>query len=186
MDCPKCKSGLVNGVLGDMLLTKHCTECEGDWISAHNYQSWQSTLSPVALDVGMIPQDRDLPYTPSPLDSKTVPCPECGRILSRGKIPLREPFYIEHCLTCSGTWCDRGEWTILEQLNLHTNIPQIFSSTWQAQVRANHLSQLERQAVIDKVGVEIAQQVFDLADTLSKHPNGDFAVAYLMRSFKEL
>jgi len=45
------------------------------------------------------------------------------------------------------------------------------------------MNELERQAVIDKVGVEMAQRVFDLADLLKKHPNGDFAAAYLMRRF---
>ena len=104
--------------------------------------------------------------------------------MSRGKISLKEPFYLEHCLTCGGTWCDRGEWEILEQLNLHTNIPKIFSSSWQAQVRASHMNELERQAVIEKVGVDMAQRVFDLADILAKHPNGDFAAAYLMRRFE--
>ncbi len=184
MQCPKCKSELVNGILSDMLLTKHCQECEGDWISAGNYHNWRPQSADTAIDPAAITQNYDLPYTPAPLDGKTVPCPECGRILSRGKIPLKEPFYIEHCLTCSGTWCDRGEWEILERLNLHLNIPRIFSSAWQAQVRASHLNELERQAVIEKVGVEMAQRVFELADILAKHPNGDFAAAYLMRRFE--
>ena len=73
---------------------------------------------------------------------------------------------------------------MLEQLDLHTNISQIFSNTWQSQVRASYKNELERQAVIDKVGVEMAQRVFDLADLLVKNPNGDFAAAYLMRRFE--
>jgi Zn-finger nucleic acid-binding protein len=104
-------------------------------------------------------------------------------MMARGKITLKQPFYLEHCLTCGGIWCDRGEWEVLEQLKLDTNISQIFSGAWQAQVRASHMNELERQAVIDKVGVEMAQRVFDLADLLTKHPNGDFAAAYLMRRF---
>lgn len=180
MHCPKCKSELVNGILSDMLLTKHCQECSGDWIPGANYRGWRQPSTDISADA-IVKQSYDIPYTPSSLDDKTVPCPDCGRILSRGKIPLKQPFYVEHCLTCGGIWCDRGEWDILEQLNLHQNIPKIFSSAWQAQVRANHLNELERQAVIEKVGVDIAQRVFDLAEILAKHPNGDFAAAYLMR-----
>jgi Zn-finger nucleic acid-binding protein len=105
--------------------------------------------------------------------------------MARGKVALKEPFYLEHCLTCGGIWCDRGEWEVLEQLKLDANIAQIFSGSWQAQVRLSHANQLERQAVIDKVGIEIAQQVFDFADLLATHPNGDFAAAYLMRRFKD-
>jgi Zn-finger nucleic acid-binding protein len=185
MHCPKCsRSELVNGLLSDMLFTKYCQECAGEWISGRNYQSWRSDRPATAPNPDVVAQNYYLPYTPSPCDTKTAQCPECRRIMARGKISLKQPFYLEHCLTCGGIWCDRGEWEILEQLNLHTNIAQIFSGTWQAKARASHLNELERQAVIDKVGVELAQQVFDLADILTKHPSGDFAAAYLMRRFE--
>jgi Zn-finger nucleic acid-binding protein len=184
MDCPKCKSALVNGILSDLLLTKHCRECSGEWISGHNYQTWRSEHANIAPNPDVLAQNYHLPYTPSPFDAKAASCPDCGMMMARGKITLRQPFYLEHCLTCGGIWCDRGEWEVLEQLKLHTNISQIFSNAWQAQVRASHMNELERQAVIDKVGVEMAQRVFDLADLLTKHPDGDFAAAYLMRRFK--
>ncbi|WP_373540550.1 zf-TFIIB domain-containing protein [Chamaesiphon sp.] len=184
MDCPKCRSELVNGILSDLLLTKHCRECAGDWISGHNYQVWRSQRPHTPSNPAVLAQNYHLPYNPSPLDAKTAPCPDCARMMARGKISLKQPFYLEHCLTCGGIWCDRGEWAVLEQLKLDTNIAQIFSSVWQAQVRASHLHELERQAVIDKVGVEMAQRVFDLTDLLTKHPNGDFAAAYLMRQFE--
>jgi Zn-finger nucleic acid-binding protein len=183
MDCPKCKSELVNGILSDLLLTKHCQECSGEWISGRNYQNWRSEHANTVPNPDVLAQNYHLPYNPSPWDAKVASCPDCGRMMARGKITLRQPFYLDHCLTCGGIWCDRGEWAVLEQLQLHTNISQIFSSGWQAQVRASHMNELERQAVIDKVGVEMAQRVFDLADILTKHPNGDFAAAYLMRRF---
>jgi Zn-finger nucleic acid-binding protein len=183
MDCPKCKTELVNGILSDMLLTKHCQECEGEWISGHNYQSWRSDRPNIAIDPQVLTQNYHLAFTPSQYDAKAAPCPDCGRIMARGKITLRQPFYLEHCLACGGVWCDRGEWEMLEKLQLHTNISQIFSSSWQAQVRASHMNELERQAIIDKVGVELAQRVFDLAEVLAQHPNGDFAAAYLMGRF---
>jgi Zn-finger nucleic acid-binding protein len=184
MDCPKCRSALTNGLLGDMLLTKHCAECAGEWISGQNYQSWRFRQPEAEANPDVLAKNYHLAYTPSPYDAKTAPCPECGRIMARGKISLKQPFYVEHCLTCGGIWCDRGEWVMLERLNLHLNIAQIFSGTWQAKARASHTNELERQAVIDKVGVEMAQRVFDLAEILTKHPNGDFAAAYLLRRFE--
>jgi Zn-finger nucleic acid-binding protein len=185
MHCPKCKSSeLANGILSDLLLTKHCHECEGEWIPGHNYQNWRSQYPNTPPNPETVAKNYHLPYTPSPSDAKTAPCPECGRIMARGKISLREPFYLEHCLSCGGIWCDRGEWEILEHLDLHKNIAQIFSGTWQSRARASHLNELERQAVVDKVGVEMAQRVFDLAEILTKHPNGDFAAAYLLRRFE--
>ena len=37
--------------------------------------------------------------------------------------------------------------------------------------------------LIEKVGEELANQVFEMAAKLESNPNGDFAVAYLMRRF---
>ena len=183
MHCPKCKADLVNGLLSDMLLTKHCRECQGEWISGRNYQTWKAEHAELPQQPNILAQNYHLPYAPSALDAKTAICPECRCIMARGKVALKEPFYLEHCLTCGGIWCDRGEWAVLEQLQLDRNIGQIFSGVWQAQVRANHANQLERQAVIDKIGIELAQQVFDFADLLAQHPHGDFAAAYIMRKY---
>lgn len=184
MHCPKCKSELVNGLLSDLLLTKHCRSCEGDWISGRNYHTWKAERAEIPPNPDVLTQNYHLPYTPSYLDGKTANCPECSSVMARGKVTLKEPFYLEHCLTCGGIWCDRGEWAVLEQLKLDTNIAQIFSGIWQSKVRASHANALERQAVIDKVGIELAGKVFDFADLLAAHPNGDFAAAYLMRRFK--
>ncbi len=184
MDCPKCTSELANGTIDDLLLTKHCHKCEGDWISGVNYQSWRDKHPGPVPDPEVVAQNYHLHYRPSLFDAKTGPCPECGRLMARGKITLKEAFYLEHCLTCGGIWCDRGEWEILAQLKLHYNIPLIFSGLWQSKARASYMSELERQAVIDKVGVELAHRVFDLADLLTKHPHGDFAAAYLLRRFE--
>lgn len=183
MQCPKCRANLVNGILSDMLLTKHCQECEGDWVSADKYRRWQAEHSSLPTNPASLVKNYDFPHTPSPWDEKTATCPECSRIMSRGKVSLKQPFYIEHCMTCGGTWFDRGEWEILETIGLHTNIEQFFSATWQAQVRASQTIERERQALIDKVGTDLAQKIFDLADVLEKHPNGDFGAAYLMRRF---
>jgi Zn-finger nucleic acid-binding protein len=183
MDCPKCRSELANGILSDLLLTKHCPECDGEWIPGRMYQAWRSERPAILSSHDAIVRNYDFHYSPSPYDAKAANCPECKSIMARGKISLKQPFYVEHCLACGGIWCDRGEWDVLERLQLHTNITQIFSGGWQAQARASHMNALERQAVIDKVGVEMAQRVFDLADILIKHPNGDFAAAYLMRRF---
>jgi Zn-finger nucleic acid-binding protein len=84
-------------------------------------------------------------------------------------------------MQCRGIWCDYGEWDILEKLGLHTTIEELFSNEWQTRTREQKFSVQERQATIDKLGSELAGRVFELAELLEKHPNGDFGVAYLMR-----
>ncbi len=84
-------------------------------------------------------------------------------------------------MQCRGIWCDYGEWDILESLGLHTTIEQLFTNEWQTRARSQQFSEQERQATIEKLGSELAQSVFELAEALENHPNGDFGVAYLMR-----
>jgi hypothetical protein len=69
----------------------------------------------------------------------------------------------------------------LERLGLHTTIEQLFTNEWQTRSRSRQFSEQERQATIDKLGSELADRVFELAEILERHPNGDCGVAYLMR-----
>jgi len=98
---------------------------------------------------------------------------------------LKSPFYVERCPNCNGIWCDRGEWEILTKLGLHATIQQLFSNEWQARVMRSHQTEKEKQATADKLGAELAERLFELADLLENHPNGDFGVAYLMRRFNK-
>ena len=182
MQCPKCKKvTLLDGFLDNDLAVKYCQECKGTWIPAQEYEAWQAhqvwNSQYSELPSGTI----DINYVQSPFDTKAALCPECRRYLSRAKVNLKTPFYVERCMQCRGIWCDYGEWDILEQLGLHTTIEQLFSNEWQTRVRDRQFADQERQATIDKLGSELAEQVFELAQALEQHPNGDFGVAYLMR-----
>jgi hypothetical protein len=46
-------------------------------------------------------------------------------------------------------------------------------------VRERQFSEQERQATIEKLGSELAERVFELAEVLEKHPNGDFGCCLL-------
>jgi Zn-finger nucleic acid-binding protein len=120
------------------------------------------------------------------LDNRAALCPDCRHYLVRGRVNLQQTsFFVERCPNCKGYWCDGGEWGVLQQLSLHTHLSHIFADSWQAQVKALEAAQRERQATMDKLGPEIAAKIFELADVLEQHPNGDFGVAYLMRRFEE-
>ena len=182
MQCPKCrKVTLLNGVLDEKFAVMYCQECKGTWIRASEYEAWQARqpYNPVVPELrsGRLNVD----FIKSPFDTKAALCPECKRYLSRAKVNLTTPFYVERCMYCRGIWCDYGEWDILEKLGLHTTIEQLFSNEWQTRVRSRQYSEQERQATIEKLGSELAERVFELAEVLERHPNGDFAVAYLMR-----
>ena len=184
MQCPKDKKiELTDGTLAGELAVKHCPDCKGTWIPAEEYKAWQSQQPIQEADPTQLIQPLDVNFVQSPLDMRAAFCPECNRYLSRAKVEVNPPFYVERCLACGGIWCDYGEWDILEKLGLHATIQQLFTTDWQIQVREIQQADREREATTEKLGPEIAERVFELAELLENHPNGDFGVAYLMRRF---
>jgi len=182
--CPKDrKTELEMGQLAENLEGFHCADCQGTWIPAERYELWQAAQGEVIPDAQALPEVLEVDFVQSPYDTRAALCPECQHYLSRAKVGLEPSFYVERCKNCGGIWCDRGEWNILTRLGLSATIDRLFTSSWQEQVRQRELSIQERRALREKVGDEVAETVFDLAAILEQHPNGDFAVAYLMRRF---
>lgn len=190
MQCPKePKVQLVNGTLSPELAAKCCPECGGAWIPPENYSDWQDSQG-INRDqepqVEILPSEVDLSFKVSPLDNRAALCPDCGNYLVRGRVVLKSAtFFVERCPNCKGYWCDRGEWEILQPLQLHIHLENIFSDLWQNRVKVLEAAERERKATVEKLGLAIATKIFELADLLEKHPNGDFGVAYLMRRFEE-
>lgn len=182
MQCPKCKAvNLGEGSLDNKLSVKYCQECKGTWIPATEYETWQAEQPDYPIVPDLLYSTLNVDFVQSPFDTKAALCPECGCYLSRAKVNLKTPFYVERCQQCRGIWCDHGEWEVLEQLGLHTTIEKLFSNEWQTQMRSQQSLEQERQATIEKLGTELAQRVFELTEELKNHPNGDFGVAYIMR-----
>ncbi len=165
------------------IAVKHCPNCEGNWIPPEEYGGWQEKQPQVKVSTELIDHLLDMDYAPSPLDTRAALCPDCNCYLARAKVHAKTPFYVERCPNCKGVWCDRGEWEVLEKTGLHSMIGRIFAPDWQTLVREREQLAQERRATIDKLGLELAGRVFELAEALERHPNGDFGVAYLMRRF---
>ncbi|MEB3273808.1 MAG: zf-TFIIB domain-containing protein [Prochlorothrix sp.] len=184
--CPKDRQTSLNpsSLLGGDLPAQCCPDCEGIWIASDDYDAWQGQQTPIEPTPDQLEQSVDIDFQPAPYDAKAALCPACNHYLSRAKVNWARPFFVERCPNCGGIWCDRGEWAILERLGLHRTIPVLFTQEWQAQVRRHETLEQEKQATIDKLGPEVAAQIFALAEVLENHPNGDFGVAYLMRRFE--
>jgi Zn-finger nucleic acid-binding protein len=182
VQCPKCrKVTLLDGYLEHQFAVKYCQECKGTWIPAKEYEAWQARQPSNQGMPDLPPEALNVNFVKSPFDTKAALCPECQRYLSRAKVNLKTPFYVERCSHCRGIWCDYGEWDILESLGLHTIVEQLFTNEWQTKAREQQLWQKERQATAEKLGSELGAQVIELGERLAAHPNGDFGVAYLMR-----
>lgn len=185
MNCPKCKKiDLKETKLNQNLKAHQCSQCQGNWINGDAYKLWQSFQigDQIEAPSNLTWIDENLEgFNPSPFDTNAAFCPECKQYLSRGKVSVNPAFYVERCPQCKGIWCDGGEWEILNQLKLQDQLDSLFSSEWQSTVREKQHQHQEKQALIDKIGKDLASKIFALGDILENHPNGDFAVAYLMR-----
>ena len=185
MQCPKCKEPLTNSQLFGNLKVEACATCNGQWVEGDEYQQWRQAQTRATVDpIKVLRANLSAYKVPAESDTKTGLCPQCQRILSRTRVSTEPFFYLEQCLSCNGVWFDRDEAAILQQLKLHDQIETLSSGTWQSQIRAAQMLLNEKEAVIEKLGIDIAQQVFELAEILTEEPNGDFAVAYLMRRFE--
>lgn len=187
MQCPKERTvTLIHRTLADQLAVQHCPACEGHWIPAESYGAWQADHPAPQNVIPILEQMQKTDYTPSEWDTKAGMCPDCGSYLVRAKVNVKTPFYVERCPRCKGMWCDRGEWDLLATLQLHVMLDRLFLSEWQTQARDYELNAYERRAMIEKLGLELAQRIFDLAEVLETHPHGDYGVAYLMRRFEDV
>jgi len=186
--CPKEPTvELSPGQLTAGLNVQCCNSCSGSWLPKFNYQHWQALNAGLeAMPEPVLPLTLETDYQSAPLDGRAGLCPECGTYLKRSRINLKDTsFYVERCPICSGLWCDRGEWEIFEALGLHIQIPIVFSPDWQAQVRDMEQVEKQRLALVNKLGPDITDRVFELGALIEKHPHGDLAVAYLMRKFNK-
>jgi len=172
---------LLETTLAGGLPAARCLQCGGSWLPGLAYKHWKQEQGPAAANPERLLQGDRLQFQPSALDAKACLCPQCRRYLSRARVESKPPFFIEHCQECEGFWCDAGEWEAVRQLGLGTSLLELFDPQWQAQFREQQQAQAERQQMIDKLGPDLAQQVRELTDTILDHPNGDFALAYIMR-----
>lgn len=186
MQCPKCGNPELKDLeLTEGLMSHHCDQCGGDWLDWERYQQWQYTQEkPSVLNVALELKTKD--FTPSETDGKAALSPDARRYMSRVKIPTSPPFYIERCPESLGFWCDRQEWAMLKELGLHVSLEHLFTSEWQHKVRDRQHAVSERQALIQKLGQDLADEVFKLGEKLAEAENGDFAVAYLARQVTDI
>ena len=188
MRCPKEKTiELEPGEVAEDLPVVSCPSCNGNWLSAQNYQRWQALNAGLeAIPDDVLPLALETDYKPAPLDGRAGLCPECGTYLKRSRLNLKTgSFYIERCPLCNGLWCDKGEWQVLKMLGLHVQVPIVFQPDWQAQVKELEKVEKQRMAVVEKLGPEIASKIFELSDALKAHPHGDFGLGYMMRKLNE-
>lgn len=122
MKCPKCRGiDLERKAFNSPYV---CQACEGMWLHSDQFSLLADSTEAVAPD-----------NTPNDKDNMTGLCPEGHGVMTRAKVDVESPFYLEKCLHCGGIWFDKGEWHRVAQARLAENIDVIWSAAWQRKQR---------------------------------------------------
>jgi Zn-finger nucleic acid-binding protein len=162
-----------------------CAECEGSLVSLLYYWHWAETQKPAdetaaAAATGAAATDESLEAA----DTRTaVLCPKCGRVMMKYKITGRVSNRLDVCRLCDEAWLDRGEWELLETLQLSTQMPAIFTEEWQKRIRRQITEEVRRTSLVRCIGERAVEQVDRFRDWLSRSKHKPEVMSYLYRGW---
>jgi Zn-finger nucleic acid-binding protein len=184
MKCPRCKTpDLAPTLIEEYLPAMGCGTCQGSLVSLLYYRHWAETqkVSPAAQtappEAAHDPVDIDTDDSTSALS-----CPKCGRFMTKYKVSGRVSNRLDVCNSCDEAWLDRGEWELLESLQLSHQMPAILTDEWQRRIR-HELSEETRRSILARtIGVDAATKVEEFRTWLSATRHKSEIMVYLYRA----
>ena len=108
-------------------------------------------------------------------------CPKCSRIMTKYKLTGGVANRLDVCGLCDEAWLDRGEWELLEALQLSLNLPAVFTEQWQRRIR-HELSEETRRSILKRtIGEAGAERVEGFRAWLNEQRHKPDVMAYLYR-----
>ncbi|WP_163337594.1 zf-TFIIB domain-containing protein [Desulfopila sp. IMCC35008] len=173
MYCPKCKG--VELRQNDENLPFTCPKCGGLWLESHALPRMQE-LADFSSGGHQNPDH----------DHKTGLCPGGHGVLTRTKIEVEQPFYLEKCVQCNGIWFDKGEWQKVSESQFETNLLQLWSRAWQREKRREHQEQEITRLDKEALGEELYYEIIQLAGKISAHPCRSRAVGLFQEELAKM
>ncbi|MGK7924001.1 MAG: zf-TFIIB domain-containing protein [Spirulina sp.] len=174
MKCPVCRTSELTSVnLEEYLQAQTCPQCEGNWISAEDYQQWLDkhgeTLPQKEPEISFDLKD----------NTKAKLCPQCQRILIKYKVGHGVDFFLDHCSSCNGVWFDKNEWKALKERNLHDEVHYIFTKSWQKKIRDEEVREMLDSMYVTKFGKETYEEAKRIRAWLEEQPETMTLLAFL-------
>jgi Zn-finger nucleic acid-binding protein len=88
---------------------------------------------------------------------------------------------VDVCASCDEAWLDRGEWELLEALQLSHDMPSIFTDQWQRRIRRELSDDLRRSILTRSIGDEGAARVEAFKAWLRSSGHKSEIMTYLYR-----
>lgn len=180
MKCPACHgSDLEPKQLETGLIAGSCQQCDGALLSLINYRFWAQN-SELSNEVNEESVSVDVPEA---TEEKAMVCPKCARLMTKFKIGLMTANQLDLCSHCDEAWLDQGEWRLLKQLELHGQLPKIFTESWQRNIRKERMYNLVKQRYVDMMGDEDFDRVEQFKQWLDQHQNREDIKQFLVTSY---
>lgn len=176
MKCPKCKTPeLVPTMIEEDLPALGCAQCHGSLVSLLYYRHWVESLKTP-------PDSSPKPEAIATDDTATaLGCPKCARFMMKYKVSGAVANRLDVCGYCDEAWLDRGEWELLEALQLSHQLPAIFTEAWQRRIR-HQLSEESRRSILERaIGSEGAAKVEAFREWLTQSGHRADVLTYLYR-----
>ncbi len=177
MKCPRCKTpDLKPTMIEEYLPAMGCADCQGSLVSLLYYRHWAETQKPPADSAPANTSAVETTDTTTALN-----CPKCGRFMMKYKMSGCVSNRLDVCASCDEAWLDRGEWELLEALQLAHRMSSIFTDEWQRRIR-RELSEETRRAILKRtIGESGLVKVEEFRAWLAQHDHKPDIMVYLYR-----
>jgi Zn-finger nucleic acid-binding protein len=178
MKCPRCRTtDLKPTMIEEQLPAVGCATCHGSLVSLVYYRHWAETQKPpesgAAVGAAETVQTTDT--------TMAITCPKCGRLMTKHKLKGSVANRVDVCASCDEAWLDRGEWELLEALQLSHLMPSIFTDQWQRRIRRELSDDVRRTILTRAIGDEGTARVEAFRAWLKASKHKSEIMAYLYR-----
>jgi Zn-finger nucleic acid-binding protein len=178
MKCPRCKTAdLKPTMIEENLPALGCEICQGSLVSLVYYRHWAETQKPPAPGAA----SGDAAALQTTDTTTAIICPKCGRLMTKHKLTGSVANRVDVCASCDEAWLDRGEWELLEALQLSHDMPSIFTDEWQRRIRRQMSDDMRRTILTRSIGDDAALRVEDFKAWLAGQKQKSEIMAYLYR-----
>lgn len=177
MRCPTCQSTTLEPVeLEQGLIAAGCPQCNGallaliqyrHWLDRHHSSVLEKAESPVAVEE---PQGAKL-------------CPKCRAMMTKYRDGADTHHRLDLCAHCDEAWLDGGEWQLLKQLDMHNQLPLLFTQAWQRNIRRQKEKSSMEKHVAQLVGADDFPKVKEFKSWLDGHPAAVHIKHYINTNF---
>lgn len=155
-----------------------CPVSGGYWIPIDNYLTW---LQQFGGQANPLPPGQPVPQV-NDSGRRALICPESGRFLLRYRVSHDLPFQIDRSPVTGGAWLDKGEWEVLKSRGLHNQMHLIFTSQYQARIRAAEFKQVMENTFRDRIGASDFAKAQEIRQWIEAHPKKHDILCYLTDS----